>query len=376
MRYTLLTPLQLLSLSDECNELVNDLKLQVCTLSHSVHMPHTYFHLQSLNDTRKLKCMLANLEDHNSLVMTLSQADIPWLCQLLKTALHNGASICTIIRMIKDALERGYQPHTAEVNDLVLLVYCLSGSNLLYALSKRLALPSLHTLHTKMSFIKVTPTIGCISVETIKKNTQDVVIAPYLQAGPFIHQGVSFLINEMALEEAAVYLPRANGVSGLCWTHSHLINPTLYNYQSTINIATSLKSGKIHLAKEVTVVDVHIFGEDGLYPLLAAPTCKSENAADMEFVFDTVIDGWWMAGGEWDIGPLWSLATDGDTTRRKAGHRVFLKKWLPIMSPLYGVLSNLPGMNLYTGDEDVTLDFDYKHIIKCEHLHPVDIHCH
>ena len=32
MRYTLLTPLQLLSLSDERNELVNNLKLQVCTL--------------------------------------------------------------------------------------------------------------------------------------------------------------------------------------------------------------------------------------------------------------------------------------------------------------------------------------------------------
>jgi len=322
--------------------------------------------------------MLANLEDHSSLVMALSQADIPWLRQLLKTALHNGASIHTIIRMIEDALGRGYRPcgHTAEVTDLALLVYRLGGSNLLYALSKRLALLSLRTLHTKMSFIKVTPTIGRISVKTVKKNTQDVVIAPRLQAGPFIHRGVSLLIDETALEEAAVYLPRANGVGGLCWTHSHLVDPTLYNYQSAINIATSLQSGKIHLGKEVTIVGAHIFGEDGLYPLLAAPTCKSENAADMEFVFNTVINGWRTAGGERDVGPLWSLATDGDATCHKAGHRVFLKKRLPIMSPLYGVLSNLPGMNLYTGEEDVTLDFDYKHIIKCEHLHPVEIHCY
>ena len=314
--------------------------------------------------------MLANLEDHNSLVMVLSQSDIPWLQQLLNTALHNGASVRTIIRMIEDALERGYWPHghTAETTDLSLLVYWLGGSNLLYALSKRLALPSLRTLRTKMSFIKVTPTIGCISVDTVKKNVQEVVIAPRLQAhGPQSRHGVSLLIDETALEEAAVYLPKANGVGGLCWTHSHLIDPTLYNYQSAIHIATSLKSGNVHLGEEVTVVGAHIFSEDGLYPLLAAPTCKSEDATDMEFIFNTVINGWQVAGGEQDIGPLWSFATDGDATWRKAGHRTFLKHWLPITSPLYGTLSNLPGMNIYTGNGDVTLNFDYKHIIKREY---------
>jgi len=180
----------------------------------------------------------------------------------------------------------------------------------------------------------------------------------------------------MALEEAAVYLPMANGVGGLCWTHSHLIDPMLYNYQSAINIATSLKAGKVHLGKEVTVIGVHIFGEDGLYPILTAPTCKSEDATDMEFVFNMAISGWWVAGGEEDIGPLWSFATDGDATHRKAGHRVFLKNQLPITSLLHGTLLNLPGMNLYTGDGEVTLDFDYKHIIKRKCSHPYVDHHH
>ena len=310
--------------------------------------------------------MLANLEDHNSLVMALSQADIPWLRQLLKTALHNGASIRTIIRMIEDALERGYRPrgHTAEATDLALLIYRLGGRSLLFALSKHLALPSLCTLRSKMSFVKITPTIGHISVDTIKKNIRDTVAGPRLEAGQTVRRSVSLLIDETALEEAAVYLPLANGVGGLCWTHSHLVDPTLYNYQSAINIATSLKAGKVHLGKEVTVIGAHLFGEDGLYPILAAPTCKSEDATDMEFVFNTAVSGWQAGGGEEDIGPLWSFATDGDATRRKAGHKVFLKNQLPITSPLYGTLSNLPGMNLYTGDGEVTLDFDYKHIIK------------
>ena len=318
----------------------------------------------------KLQHMLASLEDHNSLVMALSQADMPWLRQLLKTALHNGASIRTIIHMIEDALERGYRPHghSTEANELALLVYRLGGSNLLYTLSKRLALPSLHTLRSKMSFVKVMPTIGHISLETVKKNVQDVVIAPRSRVDPLIRQGISLLIDETVLEEAAVYLPKTNGVRGLCWTHSHLIDPILYNYQSAINIATSLKAGRVHLGKEVTVVGAHIFSEDGLYPLLAAPTCKSKDAADMEFMFKTVVDGWQVAGGEQKVGPLWSFATDGDATRRKAGHRFFVKKQLPITSSLYGTLSNLPGLNLYTSDGGMTLDFDYKHIFKCEHL--------
>jgi len=221
--------------------------------------------------------MLANLEDHNSLVMALSQADIPWLCQLLKTALHNGASIHTIICMIEDALERGYRPcgHTAEATDLTLLIYRLRGRSLLFVLSKHLALPSLHTLHSKMSFVKITPTIGRISIDTIKKNIRDTIVGPRLEAGLIARHGVSLLVDETALEEAAVYLPMANGVGGLCWTHSHLIDPMLYNYQSAINIAMSLKASKVHLGKEVTVIGVHIFGEDGLYPfslhLLASP---------------------------------------------------------------------------------------------------------
>lgn len=33
-------------------------------------------------------------------------------------------------------------------------------------------------------------------------------------------------------------------------------------------------------------------------------------------------------------------------------------------SPLYGTLINMPGLNLFTGEGEVTLDFDYKHILK------------
>ncbi|KAG2122195.1 hypothetical protein BD769DRAFT_1389819 [Suillus cothurnatus] len=64
------------------------------------------------------------------------------------------------------------------------------------------------------------------------------------------------------------------------------------------------------------------------------------------------------------IGPIWSLATDGDATQHAAGHKLFIKTLLPQDSPLFGTLINMLGLNLFTGDNEVMLDFDFKHIFK------------
>ena len=65
------------------------------------------------------------------------------------------------------------------------------------------------------------------------------------------------------------------------------------------------------------------------------------------------------------VGLLWSFATDGNATRCKAGHCALVRNKLDESSPLFGVLTDIPGLNLYTGKDTITLDFDYKHIFKC-----------
>ncbi|KAG2029221.1 hypothetical protein BDR03DRAFT_987893 [Suillus americanus] len=47
------------------------------------------------------------------------------------------------------------------------------------------------------------------------------------------------------------------------------------------------------------------------------------------------------------------------------GHKLFLKAPLSEDSPLYGSLVNLAGLNLFTGDGEVMLDFNFKHLFKC-----------
>ncbi|KAG1764692.1 hypothetical protein EV702DRAFT_1182567 [Suillus placidus] len=248
--------------------------------------------------------------------------------------------------------------------DLGILILRLGGRNLLYSLNQRLNLPPLRTLQRKTSFVKLHPVIGPVSGAVIERNINDVVIVPRAEAQLTLRGGVSLLIDETALEESASYMSDSNSVGGLCWTHSHSIDPTLRTYHSALKLAEALKEGKVHLGRELTVVAAHIFGADGTYPILAAPTCKSEGVTEMVYVFKTAIDAWKTSGAEEKVGPLWTFATAGDATRRKGGHQLFLSVPLPLTSPLYGTLSNLPGLNLLTGEREITLDFDYKHVFK------------
>ncbi|KAG1812032.1 hypothetical protein EV424DRAFT_1327201, partial [Suillus variegatus] len=282
-----LTPLHLIDVIHEHDEINNGFKLQV------------------LNDGRKIRRLLSELEDNSSLVMALSQSDIPWLRNLLQTALKNGASIRTILRAIEDALERGYRPrgHSQDTLDLLLLILRLRGRNLLYALGQRLPLLSLRTLHRHTSFVKIVPTVGCITQDIIQQNIGSVALTPRTQAGLKKLRGVSFLVDETALEEAAVFLSQSNSIGGLCWTHSPLVDVALNNYHSALNISHVLTAGRVHLGKEVSVVGAHLFGEDVFYPILAALTCKSESSEDMEFIFKTTIAAWRASGAEKEIGP-------------------------------------------------------------------------
>ncbi|KAG2068729.1 hypothetical protein BDR04DRAFT_1023632 [Suillus decipiens] len=243
--------------------------------------------------------------------MAISENDIPRLQQIINVALHDGASIRKIVNKLEDALEGVYHPQGYGVDDLDIatLVYRLSGCQLLFALNKTLSLPSLCTLQTHSVFTLITPTIGPITDQNFDDNIQSII-----------------------------------------W------------------IAQKIHDGEVHLGKEVTVIRAACFGEEELYPILVAPTCKMEDSKDTEIVLAHAIQRWSATGADQIVGPVWSFTTDGDATRHAAGHRLFLKNPLSMHSLLYGTLSNMPGLNTFTGDDKVTLNFDFKHIFKCEFL--------
>ncbi|KAG2356787.1 hypothetical protein BDR07DRAFT_1380568 [Suillus spraguei] len=155
-----------------------------------------------------------------------------------------------------------------------------------------------------------------------------------------------------------------NKVGGLCWKHLHVVDPVLRTYDSAVNIAQKIHKNEVHLGKELSIIGISCFGEDEIYPILAAPTCKMEDASDIEVILTRTIDWWNVNHAAISVGPAWSFATD-------AGHRLFIKTFLPPYLTLYGMLINMPGLNLFTGAGEMTLDFDFKHIFKLTKLlHP------
>ncbi|KAG2117596.1 hypothetical protein DEU56DRAFT_919052 [Suillus clintonianus] len=297
--------------------------------------------LKGLTDSRKYMRALTQLDDYHRFLMAISDNDIPRLQQIINVALRDGASIRGIVNKLEDALEGVYRPrgYGADDLDIATLVYRLGGRQLLFALNKTLDLPSLRTLQTLSVFTLITPTIE----------------SP---------RGVSLMVDEMAIEEMAIHYPRYNKIGGLCWKHSSLIDPVLRTYDSAVRIAQKIHDGEVHLGKEVTVIGAACFGEEELYPILVAPTCKTEDSKDTEIVLARAIQRWNATDADQIVGSVWSFATDGDATRRAGGHWLFLKNPLSMHSPLYGILSNMPGLNMFTGDDKITLDFNFKHIFK------------
>ncbi|KAG2131407.1 uncharacterized protein EDB93DRAFT_1243134 [Suillus bovinus] len=283
---------------------------------------------------------LTQLDDYNQLLMAISEKDIPYIHQIIDIALRHGSSVQEVVNKLEDALEGAYTPRGYGADDLNIatLVFRLGGRQLLFALNQSLGLPSLHTLCSKLIFTSIVPTIGPIRDEQFDQNIWNIVMTTCAHLSLASLHGVSLMIDEIALEEMAVHFSKYNKVGGLCWKHSHVVEPVLRTYKSTVHIAQKIHNGKLHLGKELTVISISCFGKDEIYPILAAPTCKSEDASDMECILAHAIGSWNRTGASESVSPIWSLATDGDVTRRAAGHKLFVRFPLPPESPLYGTL--------------------------------------
>lgn len=188
-----------------------------------------------------------------------------------------------------------------------------------------LGLPSLRTLQNHLSFIRVMPTVGDITHVEVDHNIREVLIKPMISSTGDVlpHWGGSLLIDEVAIEEAACHFRHSNMVGGLCWKHSQsfLSSLVLRTYHSAVDLAKRLAAGDIHLGKDMAVASISFFGtgHSRTYPILAAPTCKQEDSTDMIHIFQVVISAYNRIAAAL-LGPLWSVATDGDATRRKAGY--------------------------------------------------------
>ncbi|KAI0072081.1 hypothetical protein K474DRAFT_1686804 [Panus rudis PR-1116 ss-1] len=297
--------------------------------------------------------------------MAVATSDVPRLHQLVSQARKAHASVSKIVHLIEDAMSGTYhvRGYSERDHDMSLLSLRLGGRRLLYAFSWYAGIPSLRTLRRHASFTKLMPSFGFPREDEVIHNIQEIFV-PKAKAlatpdGPALHctTGVSVLWDEISQEETACYFPHADTVGALCREHSWRVNLQLLTLENAISIARALWNGKVHFGKEASVVAIASFGTRlrGAFPVLVSPTCKTKES--------TVLNAWKSVGANL-FGPVWSFASDGDAGRRSMVYDMFMKYTVGPMHRLYQYLGGLPGLNLCTGEDDITADFDWKHEIK------------
>ncbi|KAJ7818582.1 hypothetical protein B0H14DRAFT_3089476 [Mycena olivaceomarginata] len=267
--------------------------------------------------------------------MAIATNDVPRIHAIIETAMRNGASVRSMANHIIDTFEGLHRTKSfTELElDLGILVYRLGGRSLLYAMNKAPNLPSLRTICNSAKFVKITPTIGPISADEIHENIRNVFL--------LICVGVTIMMDECALEEQAIYFSHANKVGGLCQMHSGTIPLTMATHGSVQTIVDALADGKVHFGKEMLF----------------------ETWEDFKALFNMLIDVWGEEAAA-IVGEINTFASDGDHLRRRAGHAVFMQFELGPGDKIYIVLSNLPGLNLFTGPRWMLMTFDWRHILK------------
>ncbi|KAK0223852.1 hypothetical protein IW262DRAFT_1547431 [Armillaria fumosa] len=321
--------------------------------------------LQDLGSTRRLKTIRAALDRHKLWMTTIASGEIERVDRLARIGLKRGAGIREMLLMYDRAAKKEYRPcsYTEEDYMRTLLLWRLGGQRIGNVAHKALSLPAVNTVRPRSLVPMIEASPGIPQLTTIQKNVRSsfAAITETLQKKRIVHQSVMF--DEIKCELRARWNPRTNYILGICREHGERVSLQFKSENEASLLKEALEEDQVHLATEATVGAIGLLtGESRLYsarPVLLSGTCKAEKDVNHAKLIDTTV----KACAETQVRTI-CLASDGDPIRGKALIRLMFKHTLPENSPLHPILSELPFMNLEVGDDDLTADKDYKHVIK------------
>ncbi|KAG8740191.1 hypothetical protein FRC10_004630 [Ceratobasidium sp. 414] len=325
------------------------------------------YRLKGLELNRHAKRLLGKLNDHKQLMLTLTESDGIAVARLVRVALRQGCGVMAIVDRLVKAQQGLYhcQSYSKKELDVSLLVLRLGGPRLLFAMEKALDLPGEYTVRRRAERLYLRPSIGFPTAAEVAFNIKS-ICGPARDVVPYL-RGYTLMIDELASEENARYSIAGGALVGLCREHASindLKNMTGRPISHLEDIKKLLDSGELHRAKEATVVALAPFGYSSYSPMvvLISGTCKTESVLNQRNLISLVVDGWKVSPhGELALGPIWSIATDGDARRRRAIHSLCMSHELPKDSALYQELCHLDMLNLSCGEGAITHDGDFKH---------------
>ncbi|KAF7328555.1 hypothetical protein MVEN_02543200 [Mycena venus] len=317
-----------------------------------------------------LKAARKRLDDYNRLFDLLFANQVPRLPRLLSTAKKEGWSTTKTAEKSQLAIDGKYHPrnYTEFDRDLAILMYELGGAAALHALNKALImLPSRRTIVETRREMNLRITVGDVKVSEILENIE--ILFSDINTGdrgPVLH---TLSQDEIAGDGRLCYLEETDEIAGLCeHATSRLKTFKMGDDLSCIEeVIKAIRAGDIHVGKEFSVAAFarHAPDDYGAKPVLLMPTCKKGSWQSSARILQKLIQAWKLSPfGEAKHGPLQEIASDGDGRRRAALYLVCMHKRLGPDDPIYQFLSDLPGLNLYTGEDGITMCFDPKHLFK------------
>lgn len=246
------------------------------------------------------------------------------------------------------------------------MVLSLGGPRLAYSLSKALNLPSISTTREHSDTPKIVPSIGFPTFAEISQNI-DALFSVGILGGTLKTRGYSFQIDEIALEERPRYDSGRDAILGMAREDADSCDLSTVTLETLHAAADALEEGSLTIAKEATVLTVAAFDSEhyAAFPIMISGTNKSEDDLSQARWIQTALDAWDKEGD----GDVWSIASDGDATRRRALHRLFMCMELKpaadsTVPSIYDLLKPLLRLNLGCGKKERTLSIDYKHKFK------------
>ncbi|KAL1690446.1 hypothetical protein GGG16DRAFT_125667 [Schizophyllum commune] len=336
--------------------------------------------LKASDATKDLKWARERVKRYREILEFAGQTLVPALHRILSVALKERWGPTKLLERLRSAANGQYHPRSYSAMDIHLgvLFYELGGAGLVHAANHSyLALPSLSTLQKYRRRLKITPSTDAVKLLEIVDNI-NVTYGPrqLTDCDPVDDAkdercGLTAAWDEIANEEKIDYFPEKDHMGGNCLEHADCVE-TLEIGDDTKTVDAAVKAvrdGRLHIAPESTVATISRLSRKGYgaRPVLIAPTCKKRTYQQAVRQTLYVLEAWRRAEhGEKKHGPIFNVASDGDAIRRAAFFVVCMSDEIKEGHPLYPNLRELfpLGLNPRIGKNGVSMDFDYKHLIK------------
>ncbi|KZV81507.1 hypothetical protein EXIGLDRAFT_779657 [Exidia glandulosa HHB12029] len=316
--------------------------------------------------------------EQDEIMIFLAKRDVPRLRWVLATALKRGTTPTRLLSHLVRAADgtyraRGYSQRELDVSCLAAE---LGGPRLLYALGRSHGFLSKRTVRKHMFIPRLLPSIAVptkLEIDTNIASFLDIEVTPTpLPLDPDVSTclpGHIMMIDGVAIEPRAGYCSRRNHAVGLSRETAGRVDTEVSSLEKVEAMRTALQEQRVRFGSEATVVAVAPYADTEHYapiPIAVSPSDKSEDAEELLLWLQTAVSCWKLHPYAAAIrGPIWSIATDGDATFRKAKHMLCTAGTITESSELWSSLSTLRGFNLkVSADGETTWTCDPKHIFK------------